>query len=143
MKHIKHYFQSKGCMWSKRQNSTFSEHSHVAYQTKENDKCSMVANILPADKYPMRLNNLVSMIPNYFIFIGYLRKMRYNQQSESNPFIHMNPLSRNPGSTPVLLHMNKKAQTSTDQFLCCSLIRKYDIQTCYMQSFNYPASLCS
>ena len=47
MKHIKHYFQSKG--WG--QNSTFSEDSHVAYQTKENDKCSMVANILPADSY--------------------------------------------------------------------------------------------
>ena len=32
------------------QNSTFTEHGHVAYQIKENDKCSnMVANILPAD----------------------------------------------------------------------------------------------
>ena len=31
------------------QNSTFSEHGHVAYQIKENQKCSnMVANILPA-----------------------------------------------------------------------------------------------
>ena len=32
------------------QNSTFSEHGHVAYQIKENHKCSnMVANILPTD----------------------------------------------------------------------------------------------
>ena len=41
--------------------------------------------------YPPRLlflnirwkwNNLVSVRPNYFIFMGYLRKMRYNQQRE-------------------------------------------------------------
>ena len=32
------------------QNSTFSEHGHVAYQIKGNHKCSnMLANILPAD----------------------------------------------------------------------------------------------
>ena len=32
------------------QNSTFSEHGHVAYQTKGYRECSnMVANILPAD----------------------------------------------------------------------------------------------
>ena len=37
-------------MGSVGQNSTFSEHSHVAYQIKENQECSnMVANILPAD----------------------------------------------------------------------------------------------
>ena len=35
---------------SKGQNSTFSEHGHVAYQIKGNHKCSnMVANVLPAD----------------------------------------------------------------------------------------------
>ena len=34
------------------QNSTFSEHGHVAYQIKENQECSnMVANILPSDPY--------------------------------------------------------------------------------------------
>ena len=32
------------------QNSTFSEHGHVAYEIKGNHECSnMVANILPAD----------------------------------------------------------------------------------------------
>ena len=32
------------------QNSTFSEHGHVAYLIKENQECSiMVANILPTD----------------------------------------------------------------------------------------------
>ena len=37
-------------LWSNGQNSTFTEHGHVAYQIKENDKCSnIVANILPAD----------------------------------------------------------------------------------------------
>ena len=35
---------------SKGQNSTFSEHGHVAYQIKGNNECSnMVSNILPAD----------------------------------------------------------------------------------------------
>ena len=35
------------------QNSTFSEHCHVAYQIKENHECSnMVENILPADPPP-------------------------------------------------------------------------------------------
>ena len=37
---------------SKGQNSTFSEHGHVAYQIKGNHECSnMVANILPP--YPL------------------------------------------------------------------------------------------
>ena len=37
----------------KRSNSTFSEHSHVAYQIKVNHECSsIVANILLADPYP-------------------------------------------------------------------------------------------
>ena len=35
------------------QNSTFSEHSRVAYQLKENQECSnMVANIFPTESYP-------------------------------------------------------------------------------------------
>ena len=37
-------------MESKGQNSTCSEHGHVAYQIKDNHECSnMAANILPAD----------------------------------------------------------------------------------------------
>ena len=37
-------------MGSKGQNSTFSEHSHVAYHIKENHECSnIVANVLPID----------------------------------------------------------------------------------------------
>ena len=41
-------------MESKGQNSTFSEHGHVAYQIKDNHECSnMAANILPTDPpYP-------------------------------------------------------------------------------------------
>ena len=40
-------------MGSVGQNSTFSEHVHVAYQIKKNHKCSnLVANILPADPLP-------------------------------------------------------------------------------------------
>ena len=43
-------------MGSVGQNSTFSEHGHVAYQIKENHECSnMVANILPADPPPPTL----------------------------------------------------------------------------------------
>ena len=35
------------------QKSTFSEHGHVAYQFKGNQKCSnMLANILPSDLLP-------------------------------------------------------------------------------------------
>ena len=35
------------------QNSTFSEHGHVAYQIRGNHECSnMVANILSADTFP-------------------------------------------------------------------------------------------
>ena len=41
-------------MGSKDQNSTISEHGHVAYQIKDNHECSnMVANILPADPPPL------------------------------------------------------------------------------------------
>ena len=39
-------------MGSKRQNSIFSEHGHVAYQIKEYQESNMVANILPADTPP-------------------------------------------------------------------------------------------
>ena len=59
MKHIKLDFQSKACVlppgWTKwvgsvGQKSCFSEHGHVAYQIKENHKCSnMVATILSTD----------------------------------------------------------------------------------------------
>ena len=39
--------------WGWGQNSTFSEHGHVAYQNKKNHECSnVVANILPADPPP-------------------------------------------------------------------------------------------
>ena len=56
---------------------------------------------LPVFIYPIKSNNLVSARPNYFIFMGYLRK----KNSKANPhiFIHMNPLSRNPGSAPGTL----------------------------------------
>ena len=60
MKHIKRDFLSKACVshplgglrvWG--QNSTFSEHGHVAYQIKGNHECSsMVANILVVDPFP-------------------------------------------------------------------------------------------
>ena len=36
------------------------------------------------------------------MFMGYLRKMRLNQESERHPFIHMNPLSRNPETAPAM-----------------------------------------
>ena len=62
MKHTKRDFLSNACVpppWmdlgvgSKGQNSTFSEHGHVAYQIKENHECSsVVAYILHAYTYP-------------------------------------------------------------------------------------------
>ena len=63
MKHFKHDFRSKAC-----RNSTFSEHSHVAYQIKENQECSnMVANIMPADT-PADPGDLVNRSKfNFFI----------------------------------------------------------------------------
>ena len=41
--------QTPTTLGSKSQNSTFSEHGHVAYQIKGNHECSMVKNILTAD----------------------------------------------------------------------------------------------
>ena len=38
------------------------------------------------------------MRPNYFSFMGYLRKMIENQQSEPPYLYTYDPLSRNPGS---------------------------------------------
>ena len=35
------------------QNSTFSEHGHVAYQIENNECSKMVVNILPADPHPL------------------------------------------------------------------------------------------
>ena len=43
------------------------------------------------------------MRPNYFIFIGYLRKKEIKSAHQHAPFLHMNPLSRNPGSVTVVL----------------------------------------
>ena len=46
-------------MGSVGQSSTFSEHGHVAYQIKENHKCSnMVANILPADPQTLGMRSV-------------------------------------------------------------------------------------
>ena len=47
MKHIKCDFRSNA------QNSTFTEHGHVAYEIKWTHKCSnMVANVLPVEPPP-------------------------------------------------------------------------------------------
>ena len=46
----------------------------------------------PILKYPMKMR------PNYFIFMGYLGKTRYNQQSEPPHLYMYEPPSRNPGS---------------------------------------------
>ena len=46
-------------------------------------------------------NNLVSVRPNYFIFMGYLRKRYKISKANPHTFIPMNHLSRNPGFAPV------------------------------------------
>ena len=42
---------------------------------------------------------------NFFIFMGYFRKMWQNQQSETHTFVHMNSISRNPGSASEIQHI--------------------------------------
>ena len=53
-----------------------------------------------AIKYPMKMNNLVSVRPNYFIFMGYFWIFIINEIKPTS-FIHMNPRSRNPWSAPA------------------------------------------
>ena len=50
-------------------------------------------------------NNLVTVRPNYFIFMGYLRKTREISKANPHNFIHMNPLSRNSGSATTMQPM--------------------------------------
>ena len=47
-------------------------------------------------------NNLVSVRPKYFIFMGFLRKLDKINKANRHTSIHLNPLSRNPGSAPVV-----------------------------------------
>ena len=55
-------------MGSKVQNSTFSEHGHVAYQIKENHECSnMVPNILLADTLTLGMGQIIVIDRKYFI----------------------------------------------------------------------------
>ena len=56
----------------------------------------------PVFKYPIKWNHLASVRPNYFIFMGYLWK-RDQISTPTRTYIHMNPLSRNPGSVTVVL----------------------------------------
>ena len=59
-----------GAIGSKGQNSTLSEHSHVAYQIKGNHECSnMVANILPQNPNP--LNGVKRSKFNFFRTLSY------------------------------------------------------------------------
>ena len=52
-------------MGSKVQNSTFSEHGHVAYQIKENHKCSnMEPNILLADTLTLGMGQIGQNLPS-------------------------------------------------------------------------------
>ena len=66
------------------QNSNFSEHGHVAYQTKENHEWGyMVANILPTDLYPPYHPNPT---------LACLMSLIDLQSSEINHNIHMSAL---------------------------------------------------
>ena len=44
---------------------------------------------------------MVSVRPDYFIFMGYLRKIDKISKANPHTFIHTNSFSRNPGSAPV------------------------------------------
>ena len=47
-----------------------------------------------------RLN--LPLQPNYFVFMGYFRKMGYTQKNKT-PLIYLNPPSKSRPSTPVLV----------------------------------------
>ena len=54
----------------------------------------------PVFKYPMEMNNLISMRPNYFIGLGYFKKNDIKSAKRTPILYTYGPLSRNPGSTP-------------------------------------------
>ena len=71
------------------------------------------------------------MRPNYFIFMGYLSKMRSNQQGEPPQLYSYEPPFQNPGSAPVIpepiyytpletcLKQPTEEQSDQRQFLNC------------------------
>ena len=50
-------------------------------------------------------NNLASFRPNYFLFVGYLKKWDKFSKANPNPFIHVKPHSRNPSCAPGHTYM--------------------------------------
>ena len=55
----------------------------------------------PFFKYPMKMKQFGLAETNLFHFHGIFQKKEINQQSETPPFIHMNPLFRYSGSASV------------------------------------------
>ena len=83
-------------MGSVRQNSTFSEHGHVTYQIKENQKCSnTVATIFPAHPLPPDPGNGANM--SKFTFsehghVAYQIKGNHSMQQHGSKYFARRPL---------------------------------------------------
>ena len=103
------------------QNSTFSQHGHVAYQIKWNHECrNMVANILPADLPPTILGIKRSKF-NFFRSISNLRDSR--MQQHDSKYFAPSPTPPDPGGwgqkvsiqlfqNMVMLHIRLKGITN-------------------------------
>ena len=93
---------------SKVQNSTFSEHGHVAYQIKENHKCSnMVTNILLADT--LTLGQIGQNLPfSEHGHIEYQFKGNQKMQQQGSKY-----LPRDANALASTLGMGSEGQNST------------------------------
>ena len=97
-------------MGSKVQNSTFSEHGHVAYQIKENHECSnMVPNILLEDTLTLRMGQKGQNLPfSEHGHIEYQFKGNQKMQQQGSKYL--------PGDAyplaPTTLGMGSEGQNS-------------------------------
>ena len=68
-------------------------------------------------KFPMKMKSFGLSETK---FIVYLIRIRLNQQSEPHTFIHMNLLSRNPGSAPDFVYWKKRSISRLRTWSCLS-----------------------
>ena len=107
---------------SKGQNSTFSEHGHVAYQIIENHECSnMVANIWPKDPNPRPLG--MGSIGQNSIFSGHCHVAYQIIENHECSIMVANILLADPPPppTPPTLGMESICQNSTLRTWSCGI----------------------
>ena len=75
-------------------------------------------SLRPVFKYPMKMKNLVSMRPNYFIFMGYLRT---NQQSGPPCHYIWTPFPEilDPPLPDIMIFYENKNDKTIDYYCCC------------------------